>query len=443
MYSSGEVFPNITTPEELHGGRCTRERGDRSITRTKLVVSMFPKSRGARLKEMITPSIREGLQTKGYQLVGSHSAVKRCRWVLSSLRRHGGCYKHTFYGIESHRCMEATTSVACANRCTFCWRGSTHPNALKWGSFEADDPRWLVQQMVDKHLAKIIKPLKGAQVDDKSFSEALQPRHVALSLVGEPVMYPKMGEFLRAIHTPPYSMSTFLVTNGQHPEELANLPQVTQLYISIDASNAEELKKIDRPLFKDYWERLLSSLKAAAEKKEKQRKVARLTILKDVNDEDISGYAKLIDLMQADFIEVKGATFAGWNRDTTGLTMDNCPYFDDIIRFAQKLQYDFGGEYTLSAVHEHSCSALLVRRGLEQAVWIDFDEFNKYIADHYNREKSTLMSVPITEYSLPAPEWARPTSSTLGMDPQHTRATELTVEQLRAREHAKVAMECF
>ncbi|KAF4729783.1 S-adenosyl-L-methionine-dependent tRNA 4-demethylwyosine synthase, partial [Perkinsus olseni] len=238
---------------------------------------MFPKSRGARLKEMITPSIREGLQTKGYQLVGSHSAVKRCRWVLSSLRRHGGCYKHTFYGIESHRCMEATTSVACANRCTFCWRGSTHPNALKWGSFEADDPRWLVQQMVDKHLAKIIKPLKGAQVDDKSFSEALQPRHVALSLVGEPVMYPKMGEFLRAIHTPPY----MVVTNGQHPEELANLPQVTQLYISIDASNAEELKKagemivlrqIDRPLFKDYWERLLSSLKAAAEKKEKQRK---------------------------------------------------------------------------------------------------------------------------------------------------------------------------
>ncbi|EER06202.1 conserved hypothetical protein, partial [Perkinsus marinus ATCC 50983] len=86
--------------------------------------------------QMMTPLIREGLQTKGYQLVGSHSAVKRCRWVLSSLRRQGGCYKHTFYGIESHRCMESTTSVACANRCTFCWRGSTHPNALKWGSFE-------------------------------------------------------------------------------------------------------------------------------------------------------------------------------------------------------------------------------------------------------------------------------------------------------------------
>ena len=33
------------------------------------------------------------------------------------LRGRGGCYKHTFYGIESHRCMETTPSLACANKC--------------------------------------------------------------------------------------------------------------------------------------------------------------------------------------------------------------------------------------------------------------------------------------------------------------------------------------
>ena len=27
------------------------------------------------------------------------------------LRGRGGCYKHTFYGIESHRCMETTPSL--------------------------------------------------------------------------------------------------------------------------------------------------------------------------------------------------------------------------------------------------------------------------------------------------------------------------------------------
>ena len=45
-----------------------------------------------------------------------------CRWTKSMLRGRGGCYKHTFYGIESHRCMESTPSLACANKCVFCWR---------------------------------------------------------------------------------------------------------------------------------------------------------------------------------------------------------------------------------------------------------------------------------------------------------------------------------
>lgn len=70
-------------------------------------------------------------------------------------------------------------------------------------------------------------------------------------------------------------------------------------------------RQVDRPLFKDYWERLLASLEAAAEKGDSQRKVARLTLLKDVNDEDIFGYAKLIDLMKADFIEVDACSLLG------------------------------------------------------------------------------------------------------------------------------------
>ena len=59
--------------------------------------------------------------------VGSHSGVKLCRWTKSMLRGRGGCYKHSFYGIESHRCMETTPSLACANKCVFCWRHHTNP----------------------------------------------------------------------------------------------------------------------------------------------------------------------------------------------------------------------------------------------------------------------------------------------------------------------------
>ncbi|KAG8061105.1 hypothetical protein GUJ93_ZPchr0003g17704 [Zizania palustris] len=54
-------------------------------------------------REMVTPIIRTSLEKQGYKIIGSHSGVKICRWTKSQLRGRGGCYKHSFYGIESHR----------------------------------------------------------------------------------------------------------------------------------------------------------------------------------------------------------------------------------------------------------------------------------------------------------------------------------------------------
>jgi tRNA wybutosine-synthesizing protein 1 len=45
-----------------------------------------------------------------------------------------------------------------------------------------------------------------------------------------------------------------------------NLLPVTQLYVSVDASTKESLKKIDRPLFRDFWPRFLHSLEALENK---------------------------------------------------------------------------------------------------------------------------------------------------------------------------------
>ncbi|NXI36903.1 TYW1 synthase, partial [Galbula dea] len=251
-------------------------------------------------REMITPALREALTKQGYKLIGSHSGVKLCRWTKSMLRGRGGCYKHTFYGIESHRCMEATPSLACANKCVFCWRHHTNPVGTEW-RWKKDRPEVILQEAIENHQS-MIKQFKGVSgVKADRFEEAMTAKHCALSLVGEPIMYPEINQFVKLLHQ--HSISSFLVTNAQFPDEIRNLEPVTQLYVSVDASTKESLKRIDRPLFKDFWQRFLDSLKALSEKH--QRTVYRLTLVKAWNVDELKAYADLISLGKPDFIEVK------------------------------------------------------------------------------------------------------------------------------------------
>ncbi|NXT76862.1 TYW1 synthase, partial [Zapornia atra] len=110
-------------------------------------------------REMITLALREALTKQGYRLIGSHSGVKLCRWTKAMLRGRGGCYKHTFYGIESHRCMEATPSLACANKCVFCWRHHTNPVGTEW-RWKMDQPEMILQEALENH-QNMIKQFKG------------------------------------------------------------------------------------------------------------------------------------------------------------------------------------------------------------------------------------------------------------------------------------------
>ena len=113
-------------------------------------------------KDMITPSLRKALTKQGYRLLGTHSGVKLCRWTKSMLRGRGGCYKHTFYGIESHRCMETTPSLACANKCVFCWRHHTNPVGTEW-RWTMDDPERIVDEAMANHY-DMIKQFRGVWV---------------------------------------------------------------------------------------------------------------------------------------------------------------------------------------------------------------------------------------------------------------------------------------
>lgn len=303
-------------------------------------------------REMITPALRKALTKQGYKLIGSHSGVKLCRWTKSMLRGRGGCYKHTFYGIESHRCMETTPSLACANKCVFCWRHHTNPVGTEW-RWKTDPAEKILQDALEKHQG-MIRQFRGVPgVQPERYEEGLAVKHCALSLVGEPIMYPEINTFIRLLHS--HRISSFLVTNAQFPEEIRTLVPVTQLYVSVDASTRDSLKKIDRPLFKDFWPRFLDSLRALGEKR--QRTVYRLTLVKAWNVEEMLSYSELIALGQPDFIEVKGVTYCG-DSGASSLTMANVPWHQEVVAFVQQLA-DMLPQYEIACEHEHSNCLLI------------------------------------------------------------------------------------
>lgn len=105
--------------------------------------------------------------------------------------------------------MEMTPSLACANKCVFCWRHHTNPVGTKW-KWDTDKAEFIVSESINAHL-KLIKELRGIfDTKMERFNEALKIRHCALSLVGEPIMYPQINELIEELHK--NEISTFLVS---------------------------------------------------------------------------------------------------------------------------------------------------------------------------------------------------------------------------------------
>ncbi|EPS43359.1 hypothetical protein H072_2654 [Dactylellina haptotyla CBS 200.50] len=316
-----------------------------------------------KVKEMVpkdSPTYT-ALTKQGYTIVGSHSGVKLCRWTKSALRGRGSCYKYSFYGIKSHLCMETTPSLSCSNKCVFCWRHGTNPVSTTW-NWTVDEPDLILQGAMEGHYKKIkmMKGVPGIRAD--RFAEAFTIRHCALSLVGEPIFYPHINEFLSMLHE--RRISSFLVCNAQHPDQLARLKYVTQLYVSIDASNKESLRRIDRPLHRDFWERFMKCLEILRAKRDRMRTVFRLTLVKGFNIEDeVEGYADLVEKGLPAFVEIKGVTYCGTSTSVgAGLSMQNVPFYEEVCEFVRRLNEALekrGLGYGIAAEHAHSCCVLI------------------------------------------------------------------------------------
>ncbi|MEM4263734.1 MAG: 4-demethylwyosine synthase TYW1 [Candidatus Woesearchaeota archaeon] len=277
---------------------------------------------------MISDLRKKELENQGYRVVGRHSAIKVCTWCKKAIRGQDTCYKHLFYGINSWRCIQMSPWFACTHRCVFCWRDvreNLTPDKI-------DEPKDIVDGCIDAH-TDILKGFGGnKERDKKRYEESLKPLHFAISLTGEPCIYPKLPELVDEIKS--RGMTAFLVTNGTVPEMLKKLikHQPTQLYITLPAPDEETYLKTCNPLVEGTWKKIQESLLLI---KDFKRSTIRLTLVKGINMVNPEGYAELIKQAGPTFVELKAYMFVGHSRER--LTIENMPLHSDILDFAEKI----------------------------------------------------------------------------------------------------------
>ncbi|RUM34941.1 MAG: 4-demethylwyosine synthase TYW1 [Archaeoglobus sp.] len=278
---------------------------------------------------------------KGYKIVGGHSAVKLCLWLKRSLRDRGVCYKQKFYGINSHRCLQMTPALMCNQSCIYCWRPlDLLPGVKGWDSADFVAEECIKAQKV------LLSGFGGlSDVNRRKLEEAKKPNQVAISLIGEPTLYPYLDELVDIFNSK--GMTTFVVTNGTKPEMVEKIDPY-QLYVSLTAYSEESHAIINRPA-KNYWNEILKSLKILANKD--CRTVIRLTLIKGLNMIP-ENFVELLDMASPDFIEAKAYMHLGYSR--MRLERSAMPSHDEVRAFAEELErltgYEIKNESKISRV---------------------------------------------------------------------------------------------
>lgn len=286
---------------------------------------------------MISQKLKQVLKKQGYAIAGKHSVVHPCRWCKKSLIDEGECYKEKFYGIKSHACCQLSPTTNCQNKCLHCWRAIELSDNKEMGPKLVDNPKKIIKEAI-KAQKRLLTGFKGnKKVNKKKYKEAQEPMHFAISLTGEPTLYPKLGELIKELRE--QGKTSFVVTNGLQPKILKKLDKEnqlpTQLYISMNTPNEKMFKSWHRSSVKDAWKKFNESLGII--KYLNCRTVIRMTLVKDKNmlDNQIKDYTKLIKKASPDFIEVKGYVSVGFARKRLGY--ETMPTHKEIKEFSKGL----------------------------------------------------------------------------------------------------------
>ena len=288
----------------------------------------------------------------------NHTAAQTCGWTANALRGEGKCYKNIFYGIESHRCIQMTPVVKCNERCVFCWRDH-EGHAYELGDVEWDDPAAVAEASIELQ-RKLLSGFGGNdEVPREVFEGAMEPRHVAISLDGEPTLYPYLPELIEEFHE--RDITTFLVSNGTNPDVLAECDP-TQLYVSVDAADRATFDRVVRAVDDDAWERLIDTMDVLHDKDE-TRTVLRTTCMSGWNMDNPDWYAAFFERADPDFVELKAYMHVGHSRGR--LDRSVMPDHEEVVEFAEEvmahMEHDVLKEVPASRV------ALLAK---EEETWI-------------------------------------------------------------------------
>lgn len=332
----------------------------------------------------------ERYKKAGYRVFGKymHSGVEICRWTKSALKGEKNCYKG-WYGVKSHRCVQMTPTLDfCDFSCVFCWRmfSKERFNATRFW----DDPKTIVDGAVKAQRELLAGYLGHPKVTRERFLEAMHPVHFAISLDGEPTLYPRIVDLIKEVKD--RGWTAFLVTNGTVPSRLKEMIKrkivPTNLYISVYATTPEDYIKVTNSFIPNPMDLVIESLKLMPEfEKLGCRTVFRMTLVRNINMRDPEGYSKLINMAKPMFVELKGYTWAG--ESTKRLPREAMPTLDELMEFAKVIEEKTG--YRIKLVDEKSRLIMLIRddEAWEKNLrWIE--EQNKKIEEYDKQWKKKL-----------------------------------------------------
>ena len=318
----------------------------------------------------IRPAVMRQLKKAKYGVV-DHSTVELCHWTKKSFGgggEGGDCYKHKFYGISTHRCMEfSPAGMHCENRCVYCWRPMEFYDSVRMDPAEVAGPEQIMEGLMEERRKLIMGHYGDPAKDRERLDESLRPAHYAISLSGEPTMYPRLPELIRYLRGLEDTKSIFLVTNGQEPDMIERLRDEdalpTQLYLSTNAADYDSFVRINRPRYEDSWQRwnrTLGMLDGLG-----TRTVVRITLIRGYNTgmREVPAFAGMLKGSGANFVEVKSYMHVG--RSTNRLERDNMLHIGEVREFAHELARQSG---VFSVMDESESSRIVVLQNMERFV---------------------------------------------------------------------------